>query len=314
VQWLAGQEDMVQAYRDDMDAYNVMAARMYKLRYEDLNKESPERVAGKMAVLLCGYQGGPDKFKSACWTQHKVAFTLEESEDIVDGYRSTCPAVVRGWKDMNRAALSATVNSAFLDPKSREAIARTNYEPTEQEALGGKVRFETDTAGIEALYMVLPSGHRLCYPRPRLSVKINTRKPCRECRGWMAEHSVTDVLKLRKAQENGDVECKCQKPFSSLCIVYKKAAEGQVLEDSTYGGKLFENLCQAVAGDCLNHAILNASKAGYEPVMLIHDEAIYPKQPGQSTEELVQIFELVPPWAKGFPLAADAKEIPYYLK
>lgn len=314
VQWLAGQDDMVQAYRDNMDAYNVMAARMYKLRYEDLNKESPERVAGKMAVLLCGYQGGPDKFKTACWVQHKVAFTLEDSEDIVDGYRETCPFVVRGWKDMNRAALSAMVNSPFLSAESRAAIARVNYEPTGQEALGGKVRFETDTAGIEALYMVLPSGHRLCYPRPRLSVKVNTRRPCRECRTWMAEHGVTDAAKLRRAQDSGKVECQCQKPFASLCVVYKKAAGGRVIEDSTYGGKLFENLCQATAGDCLNHASLNASRAGYEPVMLIHDEAIYPKQSGQSTEELVQIFEQVPPWARDFPLAADAKEIPYYLK
>ena len=315
VQWLAGQEDMVQAYRDGRDAYRVMASLIYNIPYDQIAKDSAERTMGKMAVLLCGYQGGPEKFAEAAKIMFGVQMTLDTAEDIVDGYRSSCPAVVRGWKDMNRAALSAMAESSFLSQESRAAIARVNYEPSGSEALDGKVRFETDTAGIEALYMVLPSGHRLCYPRPRLSVKVNTRRPCRECRGWMAENAIADVLKLRKAQDSGKVECQCQKPFATLCVVYKTADKGALIQEApTYGGKLFENLCQAAAGDCLNYAILNASKAGYEPVMLIHDEAIYPKQPGQSTDELVQIFEQVPPWAKDFPLAADAKEIPYYLK
>ena len=45
-------------------------------------------------------------------------------------------------------------------------------------------------------------------------------------------------------------------------------------ELDTYGGKLVENIVQAVARDCLATAMLSLDNAGYEIVFHIHDEVV----------------------------------------
>ena len=43
---------------------------------------------------------------------------------------------------------------------------------------------------------------------------------------------------------------------------------------STYGGKLVENIVQAVARDCLAVTLIRLDDAGYKTVMHVHDEAV----------------------------------------
>lgn len=84
----------------------------------------------------------------------------------------------------------------------------------------------------------------------------------------------------------------------------------------TYGGKLTENIVQAVARDCLANAILNLYQAGYQINFHIHDEVILeiPNKSNQSLERAIELMCQAPRWADGLPLRADGFESSYYKK
>lgn len=84
----------------------------------------------------------------------------------------------------------------------------------------------------------------------------------------------------------------------------------------TYGGKLTENIVQAVARDCLANAMINLSSAGYVINFHIHDEVILeiPKDSSQSLEEAIHLMCMAPAWAEGLPLNADGFVGDYYKK
>lgn len=127
------------------------------------------------------------------------------------------------------------------------------------------------------MFVELPSGRRLAYARPR----IGTNR------------------------------------FGSPSIEYDgmdqvKNTWGKV---ETYGGKLVENIVQAVARDCLASAMLRLSKAGYKIVAHIHDEVVIEAPIGVgSLEEVISIMCEKEPWNEGLILDAAGFENPYYMK
>ena len=85
----------------------------------------------------------------------------------------------------------------------------------------------------------------------------------------------------------------------------------------TYGGKLTENLVQAVARDCLAESIKNLVTNGYRILFHIHDEIIaeVPKNDDRfSLENAIKIMCQPPNWADGLPLNADGFTSDYYKK
>lgn len=84
----------------------------------------------------------------------------------------------------------------------------------------------------------------------------------------------------------------------------------------TYGGKLFENITQAVARDVLKCTMQPAEDAGYEIVLTVHDELITeaPDTEEFTVEELSTILSTNPPWAPDLPLAAAGFEAYRYRK
>lgn len=87
----------------------------------------------------------------------------------------------------------------------------------------------------------------------------------------------------------------------------------------TYGGKLVENIVQAIARDLLAEAMLRLDTCyGYHIVMHVHDEAVceIPLN-GREEKNLHHMCEFMsenPPWAKDLPLAADGYTTPFYKK
>ena len=73
----------------------------------------------------------------------------------------------------------------------------------------------------------------------------------------------------------------------------------------TYGGKLTENIVQAIARDCLAHTLLALDRNGYPTVFHVHDEVSceVPKEEGpEALKEIQKIFADVPDWAEGLLL------------
>jgi len=85
---------------------------------------------------------------------------------------------------------------------------------------------------------------------------------------------------------------------------------------STYGGKLAENVTQAVARDVFAANLPAMESAGYVPVLLVHDEAVTETYdaPCFDAQGLVDIMTRAPAWAEGLPLAAAGYETRRYRK
>ena len=82
---------------------------------------------------------------------------------------------------------------------------------------------------------------------------------------------------------------------------------------ATYGGKLVENITQAVARDCLRESMLALDDAGYTQLATVHDEIIMEMQ-GGTLKEAEEIMGQPIPWAPGLPLRGDGFETQYYMK
>ena len=126
------------------------------------------------------------------------------------------------------------------------------------------------------LFIQLPSGRKLAYVRPQVE---------------------TD------------------KRFNKPTVTYEGYEQGKWSRLKTYGGKLTENIVQAIARDCLAEALLRVDNAGYRIVLHIHDEIVVEAPDGHiSVDKLVEILGEPLSWAPGLPLRADGFEARYYVK
>lgn len=84
---------------------------------------------------------------------------------------------------------------------------------------------------------------------------------------------------------------------------------------STYGGKLVENVVQAIARDCLAETLKRLDLVGYQTVMHIHDEVVLDVPKGQADlDKVKEIMKTPISWAPGLPLNADGFISEYYMK
>ena len=107
--------------------------------------------------------------------------------------------------------------------------------------------------------------------------------------------------------------------FGGESIEYKGMAQtaGVFTTLETYGGKLVENIVQAVARDCLGAALMRLHEVGYKVVGHIHDEVIIDapsKDPDATLKEIVGLMCTPTDWNKGLPLNADGFYSDYYKK
>lgn len=83
----------------------------------------------------------------------------------------------------------------------------------------------------------------------------------------------------------------------------------------TYGGKLVENVVQAIARDCLAEAIERLEGAGYTVVFHVHDEVVIECTPDRADLGRVSGIMCQPlPWAPELPLGADGWIGEFYRK
>lgn len=86
----------------------------------------------------------------------------------------------------------------------------------------------------------------------------------------------------------------------------------------TYGGKLVENIVQAIARDLLAFSLINLHKAGYAITMHVHDEIIaeidYDGSEQETYNQMAALMGQAPSWASDLPLNADGYLTKYYKK
>ncbi len=82
----------------------------------------------------------------------------------------------------------------------------------------------------------------------------------------------------------------------------------------TYGGKLTENVIQAIARDCLAVKLMEAERRGYKVVAHVHDEMIIEAPKDLDMNEVDALMAEPIEWAEGLPLIGGTYECEYYKK
>jgi DNA polymerase len=100
--WLAGQDDIVQLYKDERDVYCEFASTVYN---RTITKADPvERFVGKTCTLGLGYGTGWSKLQHTLKTQPPGAdLPDEDCQNLVKVYRRINDKVIKLWADCDRA-------------------------------------------------------------------------------------------------------------------------------------------------------------------------------------------------------------------
>ena len=130
--------------------------------------------------------------------------------------------------------------------------------------------------GLDFISIKLPSGRSLYYPKPFL--KLN-----------QFEKDALHYYGVNQTTKKWEV-------------------------NSTYGGKLVENIVQAIARDCLAETLLRLYEKNYDVVMHIHDEVVIDAYDDEKLEDVNNILAEPIPWAPGLVLKGAGFETKYYMK
>ena len=180
---------------------------------------------------------------------------VKESElpEIIDSWRKANSRIVQFWWDVEKAA-----TETIKDHQDR-TVGRIGFQ------------FYSNT-----LWIVLPSGRKLAYIKPRL-------QPNR---------------------------------FGRMAITYEGLnTANKWSRGETYSGKLVENITQATARDLLAEAMWRLEQKGLNIVGHVHDEVILEMPRGRiGVLDVCSIMAQNPDWADGLPLAAAGYRGDYYFK
>lgn len=249
--WEAREQWRLDAFQSGKDIYCESASQMFHVPVVKHGINGELRQKGKVAELACGYGGST----GALISMGALDMGLKESElpDLIDDWRGANPKIVQYWWDVEKAAVDAF--------------------KTKEEHRIGKLAFRYYSG---TLWMVLPSGRKLAYLKPKL-------QPNR---------------------------------FGRMSLTFEGVgANNKWSRQETYSGKLVENATQAIARDILTEAMFRLEKSGFEIVGHVHDEVIIEAPAGRYTvDEVCAKMAENPPWCPDIPLAAAGYRGDYYFK
>ena len=249
VAWLAGQDDLVQAFCEGRDVYSEFASEVYGRTIT--KADYTERFVGKTCILGLGYGMGADKFRKTL-ALSKIVIDENEAERIVRLYRQKYWKIVQLWQTCGQVLKDMVGNR---NGTLKEVITY-------------------DKEGIR-----LPNYLRITYPALRQTKD-----------GFQY---INDARTYRKA--------------------VKDRVAGGTLDDlpwtKIYGGKVTENIVQALAGIIVRKQMVDIGLAGYHVAFQVHDEnvCIVPAEGAEQAEEhIIQIMSVPPVWAPDLPVACEA--------
>lgn len=308
--WLSGEEWKLQAFRDfdtiigtdakgepirkGHDLYAIAYAKSFGVTpesvMEDKKRGGDQRQIGKVQELALGYEGGVGAFLTFA-----AAYGID-LEEMADKAYSAIPGEilyeaegVLEWTKRKKRSTFGLTDKAWIVCESfkrswRKAHPKTaSYWPE----LGDAVRKAIARPGV------LIECRRLLVQRDGSWLRIRLPSGRYLC------------YPSPQVDENGQISYMGVNQYTRKWSRIK-----------TYGGKLFENVCQAVARDVLTHNMPHIEAAGYQIVLTVHDEVICeaPDSADFSEPHLSSLLAANPPWALDLPLAAGGFEAYRYRK
>jgi len=232
VAWLAGQNDLVDAFERREDVYKIMASSIYGKTETEIT--DGERFVGKTTILGAGYGMGPVKFGVQLKT-FGVEIGNAEAIRIIDVYRGRYPYIPQLWSEAGRA----------LDALRAKKTAQVGHQP--------------QALTLTEHGFLLPSGLYLNYPDLQ-----------RDLEGQFSYASRRGRIKI-------------------------------------YGGKVVENLCQALARCIIGEQMLRIAKR-YRVALTVHDAVMAVVKQDEQNEAMLYIDECMkwrPKWAQELPLTCE---------
>lgn len=301
--WLANEEWKLEAFRNfdtiiGVDAKGKpvrLGPDLYKLAYSKSfgipadEVDDDQRQVGKVQELALAYQGGVGAFATFAGVYGI------DLEDLADKVLPTAPdyAVVAAdeffkWSVNQKRDHFGLSDGAFVACETLKRVWR-NAHPS----ISGYWKRLND-AVLQALYT---RGETYT----TLGLKIKASK------NWL-------LLTL----PSGRSVCYPSPKIIEDAVTYMGVDQftRKWVRQQTHGGKLFENLCQAIARDVMAANMPAIEQAGYKITLSVHDELITetPNTPEFSSDKLAALMATPPVWAIDMPLAAAGFETYRYRK
>ena len=290
VAWLAGESWVLDAFRRGEDIYCATASQMFGVPVEKHGQNAELRQRGKVAVLALGYGGGEAALEAM--GAIKMGIPAEDLPEIKAKWRAANPHICGLWRRMEDAAILCLRTNArqdvqikITDPararenEVRNGVTRGTY--ADRFNTGAKISFRREADPLtdqDFLTVELPTGRKLFYAKPFLAPAKNF--PDRDSLHYWSVNQTS-----------------------------KKWAQ-----TDTWGGKLVENITQAVARDCLAETLIRLRHKGMIAVFHVHDEVIVEVDREDDLQTILDIMAQPLDWAPGLPLKGAGFCADYYQK
>jgi len=237
--WLAGQDDLVQAFTDKEDVYIKMASKIYNIPEEAVTKD--QRFVGKTTILGAGYGMGAVRFSDQLQS-FGTHMDVEEARRVIRIYRDANWKINTLWRDcQNMLVEMSRGNSGSLGPN-------------------GIVKYGADGRNG---WILLPSGLKMRY----------------------------DDLQYEQGERGPEFKYKTRRGYTRI-----------------YGGKVTENVCQAVARCIIGDQMLAIAKR-YKVALTVHDSVVccVPEDElEEATRYIEECMSSTAPWAEGLPITCES--------
>lgn len=345
--WLAGEETALATFLAGLDIYCVTAGKMFGLDPDLIKKTRKDlRQIGKACELGLGYGGGVAAFLTFA---KNLGLNLYEMADVMKGtfpehiwaaakrgyeyariqeknkrgfndqkpdrpsydlpknvwltcdsikrmWRESHPETCRFWNDLEAAAMNAIKNPG--EEFWAGAAVRENGDRAIRITRTGTARKPGWWLKVE-----LPSGRILSYPGIGISVEKSVEED-----SYVVEGDDAFAVSYREMQKVTYRE--------RIRYMGENQTTRQWGKQYTYGGKLSENITQALCRDLLAVALVRVDAEGWPIILHVHDEVVceVPNVEEYSVAKLEAMMCELPSWAAGFPLAAEGAELMRYAK
>ena len=290
VAWLAGESWVLDAFRRGEDIYCATASAMFGVPVEKHGQNAELRQRGKVAVLALGYGGGEAALEAM--GAIKMGIPAEDLPEIKAKWRAANPRICGLWRRMEDAALLCLrtntrqeVQIKITDPaqarENEEKMGAASGSYSDRFNTGAKISFRRESDPLtnqDFLTIELPTGRKLFYAKPFLAPAKNFQD-----RDSLHYYSVNQTTKKWDVTD-------------------------------TWGGKLVENITQAVARDCLAETLIRLRHKGMIAVFHVHDEVIVEVDREDDLQTILDIMAQPLDWAPGLPLKGAGFCADYYQK